>query len=241
MLEHIRIILVNTSHPGNIGAAARAMMNMGLSRLYLVTPKRFPHADATARASGATGILKNAVVCDTLEEALGGCQLVFAASARSRSLPWPMSTPRECAATSVSSTGLEIALMFGNERAGLTNDELALAHRHVCIPTVSNFSSLNLAQAVQVLTYELFMATQGDVSPESTDDEPRELCTQEQMLGMMNHLEQVLFSVEFLNPKHPKLLMKRLQRLYYRANMDVTEINILRGILTSIDKKLPSQ
>ncbi len=237
MLDHVRIVLVNTSHPGNIGAAARAMMNMGLSRLYLVTPQRYPHVDATARASGATGILKNAVICDSLQEAIADCTCVYAASARQRTLPWPVVDARECAVDVAPSTE-ETALVFGNERTGLTNEELVLAQKHVCIPTVEKFSSLNLAQAVQVLVYELFMADQNPVSRVVPEEEERERATAEQLDGYMQHLEKVLYDVEFLDPTHPKMLMKRLLRLYHRADLDQTEINILRGILSAIDKHL---
>jgi tRNA (cytidine32/uridine32-2'-O)-methyltransferase len=236
MLDHIRIVLVNTSHPGNIGAAARAMMNMGLSQLYLVTPQRFPHAEATARASGATGILKNAVVCGSLAEAVAECTLVFAASARSRTLEWPMCAPSECAHKAVQAVDQKVALVFGNERIGLTNDELVLAHEHVCIPTVEKFSSLNLAQAVQVLVYELFKVASSNMPPIAVS--ARQPASQAQVQGYLKHLEKLLYDVRFLDPKHPKLLMKRLTRLYYRAELDETEVNILRGIISAVEKKI---
>lgn len=160
MLHNIRVVLVNTSHPGNIGGAARAMKNMGLSRLYLVDPEDFPSGEANARASGANDVLDAAIVVDTLEEALTGCSLVLGTSARDRRIPWPLLDPRECATTSLAQVeqGGEVALVFGREYAGLTNEELQRCHYHVHIPSDPAFGSLNLAAAVQVLVYEVRMA-----------------------------------------------------------------------------------
>ncbi|MDF1653558.1 MAG: RNA methyltransferase [Coxiellaceae bacterium] len=236
MLDHVRIVLVNTSHPGNIGAAARAMKNMGLQHLALVGPAHFPHAEATARASGADDILANAQVYPDLPAAIADCQLVLASSARSRSLPWPLISPRQAAEQVVQNSAQTVAVVFGNERVGLSNDELSVAQVHINIPTVEGFSSLNLAAAVQVIAYELF------VQAKNTDiqlvEEMRELISADQMNGFMQHLEDVLTKVEFLNPDHPKLLMKRLQRLFHRASLDTTELNILRGILSAVDNKV---
>lgn len=232
----MRIVLVNTSHPGNIGAAARAMKNMGLQHLALVGPAHFPHAEATARASGADDILANAQVYPDLPAAIADCQLVLASSARSRSLPWPLISPRQAAEQVVQNSAQTVAVVFGNERVGLSNDELSVAQVHINIPTVEGFSSLNLAAAVQVIAYELF------VQAKNTDiqlvEEMRELISADQMNGFMQHLEDVLTKVEFLNPDHPKLLMKRLQRLFHRASLDTTELNILRGILSAVDNKV---
>ena len=160
MLQNIRVVLVNTSHPGNIGGVARAMKNMGLTRLVLVEPRVFPHHEADARASGANDLLENAQVVATLEDALVGCNLVLGTSARDRRIPWPLLDPRECGQKVVEEAGqgAEIALVFGREDSGLTNDELQRCHFHVHIPSDPEFSSLNLGAAVQVLSYEIRMA-----------------------------------------------------------------------------------
>lgn len=229
-------MLVNTSHPGNIGAAARAMKNMGLRHLTLVAPAEFPHAEATARASGADDILANAQVVPDLVTAIAECQLVLASSARSRSLPWPLISPREAAEQVMQHSSQSVAVVFGNERVGLSNDELSVAQLHINIPTVEGFSSLNLAAAVQVIAYELFAHTKGGGT--QSVEELREVVTAEQMNGFMQHLADVLTTVEFLNPDHPKLLMKRLQRLFHRASLDTTELNILRGVLSAVDNKV---
>ncbi len=240
MSNNPRIILVNTTHPGNIGAAARAMKNMGLSQLYLVDPAEFPHCDATARATGADDILNNAVVVEDLNTALKDCTLVFATSARSRHLAWPVCTPRECAKQSVEQDK-PVAIVFGRENSGLTNKELALCHYHVNIPTAENFSSLNLAAAVQVVAYELNLAQQsGFSSPvkEGAAKEVDELATADEVMGFYQHLQNTMTRLDFLDPKQPKMLMQRLMRLFNRAHLEKKELNILRGFLTAIDKKV---
>lgn len=238
MLEQVRIVLVNPSHPGNIGATARAMKTMGLSSLYLVAPACFPHQEATVRAAGADDILANAVVVDTLGAAVADCRLVFGTSARSRSLPWPCCTPRECAERVVRAAHCSVAIVFGRESRGLSNEELALCHYHVHIPAVEAFSSLNLASAVQVLVYELFVAKNLEV-PSATKQEEMDLpATVEQVTGFLQQLETLLLNIEFLDPKHPKLLLQRLARLFNRAQLEEKEIHILRGILSTIEKRL---
>lgn len=234
MLEDIRIVLVNPSHPGNIGAAARAMKNMGLSHLYLVAPQQFPHKDATVRAAGADDLLAKAVIVENLAAAIGSCQMVFATSARTRSLSWPVCTPRACAERAAKTQCQSIAIVFGRESSGLTNEELALCHYHVHIPTKENFSSLNLAAAVQVIAYELFLAHSKKEKTVVQSDSP--LATAEEFAGFFEHLQNVLIRTEFLDPNQPKLLMQRLQRLFKRAQLEVKEIHILRGILSSLEK-----
>ncbi|MER2296588.1 MAG: tRNA (cytosine(32)/uridine(32)-2'-O)-methyltransferase TrmJ [Pseudomonas sp.] len=245
MLQNIRVVLVNTSHPGNIGGAARAMKNMGLSRLVLVQPKDFPADEASARASGADDILANAQVVDSLEDALVGCSLVMGTSARERSIPWPLIDPRECAVKAVehSKADESIALVFGREHAGLTNDELQRCHFHVHIPSNPDFSSLNLAAAVQVLAYEVRMAwlaaEGGALSIEKADagaTRGNELATMDEMELFYEHLEKTLVDIGFLDPAKPKHLMPRLRRLYGRSSVERTEISILRGILTETQK-----
>lgn len=234
MQTNIRIVLVNTSHPGNIGAAARAMKNMGLSKLILVEPERFPHADATARASGADDVLQNAQVCTSLEEAIEGCGLVFGASARLRSLPWPLVEPREMASQVVSEAAkLPVAIVFGREHSGLTNAELAICNALVHIPCNESFSSLNIAAAVQVLCYEVNMAV-GTPVVEVGDDS--EIATSDELERFHEHLEKTLVDIDFLDPDKPRFLLRRLRRLYNRARLEQTEVNILRGILTATQK-----
>lgn len=240
MLQNIRVVLVNTSHPGNIGGAARAMKNMGLGRLVLVSPHTFPAPEASARASGADDVLAGATVVATLEEALAGCALVLGTSARDRSLPWPMLEPRECGHKSVEAAtgGQQVALVFGREHAGLTNEELQRCHYHVHIPANPAFSSLNLAAAVQVLAYEVrvaWLAGQGGGAPAAAADAPV-LATMDEMEGFYRHLEATLVQVGFLDPANPRQLMARLRRLFGRSSVDHTEMSILRGILTETQK-----
>ena len=239
--DQVRIVLVDTSHAGNIGAAARAMKNMGLTRLYLVNPRQFPHADATARASGADDVLAQVTVCATLDEALIDCNLVMGASARLRNLSIPLLDPRQCAIKvlgEVTATGIECALILGREHSGLTNDELGRCHHLVHIPTNPEYSSLNLAAAVQVLSYELRVATLGEqvkvVSAEAEDVEP--LASADDMERFYVHLQQTLETIGFLDPKNPRIMMQRLRRLFNRARPNEVEMNILRGILTTTQK-----
>lgn len=230
-LARIRIVLINTTHPGNIGATARAMKVMGLSSLHLVTPKIYPHADATARASGADDLLQHAQVHDSLESALCGCALVLGTSARLRSLPLPLVDARRAAGQALAeSAGHEVALLFGRERYGLTNEEIQRCHWLVNIPSNPEYSSLNIAQAVQIMAYELRIAAQGfaDIELAPPDWQPVD---DTQMERLFEHLEQTLLDIRFLNPRQPKKLLARLRRLFNRARPDQNEINILRGIL----------
>jgi len=234
MKGNIRIVLVNTSHPGNIGAAARAMKNMGLSQLVLVEPMLFPNADATARASGADDILQRAKVCDSLAEAIEGCKLVFATSARMRSLPWPLVEPREMAQQVITAAEqAPVAIVFGREHSGLTNVELEACNALVHIPCNEAFSSLNIAAAVQVLCYEVNLATGAATA---LPDDDSDIATSDEIERFHQHLEKTLIELDFLDPDKPRLLMRRLKRLYNRARLEQTEVNILRGILTATQK-----
>jgi len=230
----IRIVLVGTTHPGNIGAVARAMKNMGLHELVLVGPRYFPHEEATARASGAEDVLDRAVVVGTLAEALAECTYVAGASARSRTIGWPSMTPRECAARLIEEGRHgRPAVVFGPEKSGLSNTDLDLCHTLLTIPTNPDFSSLNLAMAVQVMTYELRVAGMTAPAPEA---EPAvRLATGEELEHFYRHLEEVLAASGFLDPDNPRHLMRRLRRLFARALPDQNEINILRGIFASLD------
>jgi len=231
----IRIVLVGTTHPGNIGAAARAMKNMGLSDLALVNPRHFPHDDATARASGATDVLEGARVVSSLGEALTDCVYVAGASARSRSINWPSMGPRDCAERMLlEGKQGKVAAVFGPEKSGLNNDDLDLCHTLLTIPTDPGFSSLNLAMAVQVLTYELRVAGMVDAGPGFESESPP--ATGEEMENFHVHLERVLTDIEFFDPDNPRHLLRRIRRLFIRARPDKNEINILRGILTAVDR-----
>lgn len=235
MLENIRIVLVNTSHPGNIGAAARAMKNMGLSKLMLVEPKDFPSYEAYSRASGADDVLGDATVVATLSEALAGCSWVMGTSARERTVEWPVMNPRECAGKSISEAlEGEIAIVFGRERTGLTNEELELCHALVNIPTNPEYSSLNVASAVQVLCYELRVASLEDIVAQpvekSDSDSP---ATADQIEGMYDHLLQMLGDIGFLGTSNPEIIMRRLKGLFSRTRVTKREVNILRGIFSA--------
>lgn len=237
MHQNIKIVLVNTSHPGNIGGAARAMKNMGLADLVLVEPKQFPDPEADSRASGATDILENATVVATLEEAVADCQLVIGTSARERHIPVTLVDPRQAAELVFSDT-LKTAFVFGREDRGLTNEELQRCHYHVHIPSVEEFSSLNLGAAVQVIAYELRMqalSLKGGPIVESKWDVPA--ATAEQLDYMLEHLEKVLGHIEFLDPKAPRQVMTRFRRLYQRSQLDQQEVGMLRGMLTAIEKQ----
>lgn len=238
MLDNVRIILVDTSHPGNIGATARAMKNMGLGSLYLVNPQEFPHADATARASGADDVLARAVVCNSLDEALSGCGLVVGASARLRRLTIPQWNPRQCAEQMMSkNNGMTAAIIFGREHSGLTNEELGRCHQLVHIPSNPDYSSLNLAAAVQVICYELRMAVEGESkitdSQAETEEPP---VSADEMERFYTHLRDTLVDIGFLDPQNPRIMMQRLRRLFNRARPNTVEMNILRGILTAAQK-----
>ena len=233
LMQRIRLVLVNTTHPGNIGAAARAMKVMGLTGLHLVTPKIFPHAEATARASGADDVLQTVTLHAALGSAVAGCGLVLGTSARLRSLAMPQMDARAAARRAISETGQhEVALLFGRERHGLTNDEMQRCHALVHIPSNPDYSSLNLAQAVQIVAYELRMAALGGDGQEleALGWKPVDGL---QMERFYQHLEQMLLDIRFLNPQQPKKLMMRLRRLFNRARPDQNEINILRGILSA--------
>lgn len=233
---NIHIVMVGTTHPGNIGGVARAMKNMGLSRLSLVAPEApFPHAKARARASGAVNVLENTQIFSTLEEAVADCSLVIGASARMRTLPWPVVDPRECASRVVNiESEAEVAIVLGRENSGLTNDELELCQLLVTIPTNPDFSSLNIAAAAQVLCYEIRLAANLDKAPENEHDSP--LATSAEQEGMFSHFEQALTELDFLKPDNPGQLMRRLRRLFTRTGLERMEVNILRGMMTAAQK-----
>ncbi len=237
MSHNIRIVLVETSHPGNIGAAARAMKTMCLEELVLVNPAEFPHPDAAARASGAADLLERARVTATLDEALAGCVLVAGTSARRRGIGPPELAPRECAARlAAGAVQQDVALVFGRERTGLTNEELGRCHILVNIPANPEYASLNLAAAVQVLGYELMLAR---AATPAAAEAGTPLATADEMERFYEHLESAALETGFLDPANPKHLMRRLRRLFNRAQPDQNEINILRGLLAALQADRP--
>jgi tRNA (cytidine32/uridine32-2'-O)-methyltransferase len=234
--NNIKVVLVEPTHPGNIGASARALKTMGLSRLCLVAPARFCSAEATARASGADDVLYAAEVVSRYEDALRDCRLVIGASARTRSIAWPELVPPECAARLVAAAASgPVALVFGREHSGLSNAELDRCHYLVRIPANPAYGSLNLAAAVQILAYEIRKAADRG-QPAAGADVPEALATAQEMAGLMAHLEEALTDIGFLNPAQPKRLMRRLWRLFNRARLERTEVDILRGILRSVQR-----
>ncbi|MGM0769833.1 MAG: tRNA (cytosine(32)/uridine(32)-2'-O)-methyltransferase TrmJ [Pseudomonadota bacterium] len=247
--DQIRIVLVETSHSGNIGAVARGMKNMGLGNLWLVNPVSFPDEASYARSAGASDVLDNAHVVSSLDEALADCVLVMGTSARGRKVPWPVIAPPEAAAKAAEHTPAgPVALVFGRENHGLSNEELQRCHFHIHIPSNPDYSSLNLAMAVQVVTYEMRMhylrgLEGGEGSPylkamtvpgDEGWDVP--LAPVHDVEGFFGHLEQVLVDIEFHRRENPRQLMTRLRRLFQRSKLDQMEINILRGILTAVQK-----
>lgn len=236
MLDNVRIVLVNTSHTGNIGSVCRAMKTMGLSDLVLVDPVQEPDSHASALAAGATDILGSAKIVPELKDAIADCQLTIATSARSRTLSWPMLEPRECGKKVVEEgQNSKVALVFGRENSGLTNEELQQCQFHVHIPSNPEYSSLNLAMAVQTLCYEIRMhfldSQQAQFEPSDV-----EYPNSEQLDGFYTHLEQALTKTGFIVKQHPGQVMAKLRRLFNRARPESHELNILRGVLASIEK-----
>lgn len=248
-LSHVRIVMINTTLPANIGSALRAMKTMGLSKLVLVAPKTYPHPDIDALAAGATDLIEQIEIVSTLEDAIQDCHLVFGTSARSRTIPWPLLDARPAAEKSLQAVlndQQEVAIVFGREDRGLTNEELALANYHVTIPVNTDYGVLNVAQAIQVICYELRMATLALVEQKDNTeatmpvtetesmqwDEP--LVTHEQMQQFYPHIEKMLAEIEFMDPKNPRLLPLRLRRLFGRIQLDRMEYHLLRGIFTRV-------
>ncbi len=233
MLNNIRIVLINTFHPGNIGAAARAMKNMGLSDLYLVDPKEFPHPEAESRAAGATALLDSATVVPTLRDAVADCALVIGTSARRRSFPWPMLDPETCADKALQqSVQGPVAIVFGRERMGMHNDELMQCNFHLAIPAAPDYPVMNISAAVQVVCYEIWKRHDGNPLWEPEEEYP----TSEQMNRFYQHLEDTLRNVGFIIPQHEGQVMTKLRRFFNRARPEEFELGMLRGILRSVQK-----
>jgi tRNA (cytidine32/uridine32-2'-O)-methyltransferase len=233
-LANIRIVLVNTTHPGNIGAVARAMKNMGLEQLWLVAPSHYPDREASDRAANARDLLNRAVVVESFDEAIAGCGLVVGSSARERRIPWPLTDSRSgCEQLFQAAQRQPVAVVFGREDRGLTNDELQKCQLHINIPANPEYSALNLSMAVQVIAYELRMASLQGGRLDSLADWDMPFADSEDVERLFEHMEQALTEMAFLKPQAPKQLMTRLRRLFQRTRLDQMEVNILRGILGS--------
>jgi tRNA (cytidine32/uridine32-2'-O)-methyltransferase len=246
MLANVRIVLVNTTLSANIGSAARAMKTMGITDLCLVDPKQFPSAEATALASGASDVLAQATVVATLEEAVADCSLVIGTSARSRTIPWPLMDARQAGeAVRLESAQQKVAIVFGREDRGLTNEELQRCNYHVCIPTDSEYGVLNVAAAVQVLAYEVRMAhLLAEAQPVPDDHQmplqflawDQEVVPHGDMERFYDHFETMLLDVGFLEADNPRQLMARARRLFGRVRLDRIEYNMWRGIFTRLQE-----
>lgn len=238
MLSNIKIVMVQTTLPANIGSALRAMKTMGLSQLVLVAPKYFPHPDIDAVSAGASDLIEKIQVVESLEEAIADCHFVFATSARTRHIPWQLLDARQAGQFAIESVQhqQQVAFVFGREDRGLTNEELALATHHVSIPVNDDYGVLNVAQAIQIICYELRMNWLQPASQPLAQveywDEP--LATQQQMQQFYPHLEQMLYDIEFLDPDNPRLLPLRLRRLFGRMQLDTVEYHLLRGVFSRV-------
>jgi len=252
LLDRIRVVLVEPTHPGNIGAVARSLKTMGLSRLVMVKPKKFPDCEATKRAAGAESVLGDALVVDSVEQALGDCTLVLGTSVRDREVSWPTFDPKVSAEKVISHINMvdsssealpEVAILFGRESSGLTNQEMDLCHSQIRIPANDVYSSLNLASAVQIIAYELRMnllsfSSKSDALKGGDSQEGQKMATVEQQQGHINHLKKTLQDIEFIKKKSPEVLIRKLTRLYNKSSLTVEEIQILRGILSAVENKI---
>ena len=238
LLNSVKVVLVGTTHPGNIGATARAIKNMGILKLALVQPKEFPSDVATFRSKAAKDILDNAEVYESLKDAVSECELVVGTSARDRTIPWPVLSPREAAAEMhKSSLNGDVAIVFGREDRGLTNEELGLCNFHVHIPSDPEYSSLNLSQAVQILAYEIRLAYLEE-NERNEDYWDVDLANNEQTERLINHMDELMQEVDFYDTENPRKLLVRVRRFFKRSKIDVMEANIFRGLFATIQKKL---
>ncbi|ADZ91545.1 tRNA (cytosine(32)/uridine(32)-2'-O)-methyltransferase TrmJ [Marinomonas mediterranea] len=235
MLSNIRIVLINTFHPGNVGAIARAMKNMGLSNLYLVDPNDYPSDEATSRAAGAVDLLENATIVSTLEEAISDCSLVIGTSARHRTFQLPIMNARECAETVIPEAKQhDVAIVFGRETTGLLNEEIAQCHRQVYIDANDEYPVLNISQAVQIVAYEIWMANQDQsIHAKETAEYPRK----KEMDLFHEHLEETLYGLNFIIKNHPGKVLEKLQRFFNRSRPEKQELGILRGVLAAVQRE----
>ena len=238
--DSIKIVLVGTTHPGNIGAAARAIKTMGLRHLDLVCPKEFPSEQAIYRSKAAKDILENARIYQSLLESVKDCEMVIGTSARNRKVPWPVLDPKNASKEINSNVrnNSKVAIVFGREDRGLTNEELGICNLHVHIPTNEDYTSLNLAQAVQIMTYEVRMSFIGEDNLESDQEWDVDIATSDQTERLIEHMDELMQDVEFYDIENPRKLLMRVRRFFKRSGIDVMEANIFRGLFSTIQKKL---
>lgn len=255
-LQNIKIVLAEPSHPGNIGAVARSMKTMGLTNLVLINPKKFPHPEATKRAASADSVLEAATVLSDINQAVSDCTLVLGTSVRDREVAWPTADPKQTAdkviahladvSSAACTTDKKVAILFGRESSGLTNQEMDLCQMQIRIPANDDYSSLNLASAVQIIAYELRMQALSTFE-QPTDPEQKVTPAQQRQAfankgqtdGHLEHLQATLAQLDFIKHDQPTMLMRKLTRLYNKAQLTIEEIQILRGILTAIQTQLP--
>lgn len=239
MLNNIRIVLINTFHPGNVGAIARAMKNMGLSSLYLVDPNDYPSDEAVSRAAGAVDILDQAVVVDSLQEAIGDCSLIIGTSARHRTFQLPIMNARECAESVLfESQQHPVAIVFGREKTGLLNEEIAQCNRQVYIDANQEYPVLNISQAVQIVAYEIWMAYQAanQAAGRQTEEVP-DYARKADMDLFYQHLEETLYDIDFIIKNHQGKVLEKLEHFFNRSRPEKSELGILRGILAAAQKQ----
>ena len=235
--QFVQIVLVETSHPGNIGSVARAMKNMGLANLSLINPKKFPHQEATALAGNATDVLDNAKIFSSIQEAVNTSKVIYATSARERTIEWPTLTANDAASEiqELVANEIEVSILFGREDRGLTNDELQLANKHLIIPAHPDYPVLNIAMSTQVVCYELYQAAKKN-SVESWQDFPE--YTSEELNNLIDHFNETVIALELVDPNNPKQIMTRMERMFRRLYPDQMEGNFLRGFLKAVNKRI---
>ena len=235
--RYVQIVLVETSHPGNIGSVARAMKNMGLTNLSLINPKKFPHQEATALAGNATDVLDNAKIFTSIREAVKNSKAIYATSARERTIEWPTLTANDAASEiqELVVNEIEVSILFGREDRGLTNEELQLANKHLIIPAHPDYPVLNIAMSTQVVCYEFYQASQKN-SVESWQDFPE--YTSEELNNLIEHFNETVEGLELVDPKNPKQIMTRMERMFRRLYPDQMEGNFLRGFLKAVNKRI---
>ena len=235
--EFVQIVLVETSHPGNIGSVARAMKNMGLSRLALINPKKFPHDEATALAGNAGDVLEKAKIFGSIEEAVKSSKVIFATSARERTIEWPVASAKDAAQeiNQLAAEGLEVSILFGREDRGLTNEELQLSNKHLIIPAHPEYPVLNIAMSTQVVCYELYQASQHEpIGP--WQDFPE--YSAEELTHLIEHFNETVFNLKLIDPANPKQILTRMERMFRRLYPDQMEGNFLRGFLKAVNKQI---
>ena len=233
----VQIVLVETSHPGNIGSVARAMKNMGLANLALINPKKFPHQEATALAGNATSVLDNVKIFSSIQEAVKQSKVIYATSARDRTIEWPTLSARDAASEmqELITNEIEVSILFGREDRGLTNEELQLANKHLIIPAHPDYPVLNIAMSTQVVCYELYQAAQNN-SVEPWQDFPE--YTSEELNNLIEHFNETVEALKLVDPKNPKQIMTRMERMFRRLYPDQMEGNFLRGFLKAVNNRI---